>query len=482
MFGTVNAVEVHKNGFGGITPLNTTGLTAFNESLKRSFDFESDSLVLSAEFSILETNGDVRDFSLFDNDLTLQNTTIQEPIFVDSLFRTALETTNEGIFSLNITSTADALVDQSFPTTNYGSNVLLLVRSWSGSNNRRSFLQWDLSTIPSIATITQALMWINKIADVGAFPRTYEAQAVSASWMEGTITWNTQPGVIGSPASSVITTTDTWYAWDITTIVQNWVDGTWTNNGIRVMDSAENSGSEVQSNFDSREATDDPILDVDYTIGGQWATASHSETLDMENTNVSLVWWGQTANPGSGQITGKGCSSSNYVYGLQVQSDNTISAFVADNACSTDLIQTSLPSGGLVPNQTYSIGVVFEDNTWGTDVHFWLDGEWIYNETSTERVGDDGASFYVGRSSNTDLTAFLNGTHDEILVFQERLSNDTMKLLTTKQHDIVIKAGPRTTTQGFEGLFFALPWLIVFGLLGWLGYIIFLAWKEPFTR
>ncbi len=315
MFGTVNAVEVHKNGFGGITPFNTTGLTVFNESLKRSFDYESDSLVLSAEFSILETNGDIRDFSLFDNDLTLQNDAPSpEAEFVDSTFRTSLETINGG------------------------------------------------------------------------------------------------------------------------------------------------------------------------ASGGQWATAPHSESLAMENMNVSLVWWGQIKDSITMQfITGKACLTTSYSYGLSVDIDGEISAVVGTSGCGADTIETNLPSGGLDFNRTYGIGVVFEDAPGGAEIYFWLDGEWIYRETSSNRVWDNGGIYYVGRSQASFTEFFCNCTHDEVLVFKERLSNDTMKLLTTKQHDIVIRSGPGVTPQGFAGLFFALPWLIVFGLLGWLFYIIAMAWREPFT-
>ncbi len=478
MFGTVNAVEVHKNGFGGITPFNNTGLTIFNDSLMRSADYESDSLVLSAEFSILETNGDIRDFSLFDNDLTLQNTTPQGPIFVDSTFRTGLETFNVGILNLNTTSVADAFVEQGLPDNNYGSNVNLLVRSF-GALNRRTFVQWDLSSIPSTAIITEALMWLDKTADVGVFPRTYEVQAVSASWTEGGITWNNAPGVLVPPSPSIsITYSDIWYTWDITTIVQNWIDGTWTNNGLRVRDTVESSGLEITSFFDSKEATNDPFLNISYTMG-QWAQAPHSESLDMEETNVSLIWWGQIRDVGTKFITGKGCSSSvGYVYGLLLDSQNKLRAQVSSGACASDVISTNII---LSTNRTYGIGIVFEDTPSGADVHLWLDGEWIYNETSTQRVGDSGSDFYVGRSQDSDESLFCNCTHDEILVFKERLTNDTMKLLTTKQHDIVIKSGPGVTPQGFAGLFFALPWLIVFGLLGWLFYIIAMAWREPFT-
>ncbi len=316
MFGTVNAAEVHKNGFGGITPLNTTGLTAFNNSLKRSFDFESDSMVLSAEFSILETNGDVRDFSLFDNDLTLQN----GPQFEDSTFRNALYTDGPG---------------------------------------------------------------------------------------------NTE-----------------------------------------------------------------------------YASAAHSETLDMEQTNISIVWWGQLRQNDVLQfILGKLGRASpgpecEYNYGIYIDSDNTVGTVISDDCAggAIDFIDSELPISGLRTNQTYGIGTVFEDTVSGAEIHIWLDGNWIYTETSTLRVGDAGLEFWVARMQGGPTSAFCNCTHDEILVFQERLDNSTMQLLTTKQHDIVIKAGPRTTTQGFEGLFFALPWLIVFGLLGWLGYTIFLAWKEAFTR
>ncbi len=307
MFGTVNAVEVHKNGFGGITPLNTTGLTVFNDSLKRSFDYESDSLVLSAEFSILETNGDIKDFSLFDNDLTPNG----NPNFVDSDFRTGLET--------------------------------------------------DGST--------------------------------------------------------------------------------------------------------------------------QWGFASISTDSINHYDNVSMVWWGQVRETNNQSIAGKACTggSTSYLWGIYINQNNNLSAKMT-SSCTPDLwIETTFT---LAENITYAIGVVFENinQTEGTNVHFWVNGDWIYSETITQYMFQTNANFYVGRGLQGSGARYCNCIHDELLIFRERLDNQTMKLLTTKQHDIVIKSGPRTTTQGFEGLFFALPWLIVFSLIGWIFYLIAISWKEIFTK
>jgi hypothetical protein len=66
---------------------------------------------------------------------------------------------------------------------------------------------------------------------------------VDAQWEEMEITWNNQPGIIEAYADDHTYEVpeygeEVWGVFDITTIVQAWLDGTIAQNGFRLYDSS----------------------------------------------------------------------------------------------------------------------------------------------------------------------------------------------------------------------------------------------------
>jgi hypothetical protein len=90
---------------------------------------------------------------------------------------------------------------------------------------------------------------------------------VSASWAEGTITWNNQPGV-GTSSGTVVTgtTNGATLVWTVTSDVQAFANTPSSNNGWRIADTDESGliGSQ-EGRFASREsASNKPQLVVVY--------------------------------------------------------------------------------------------------------------------------------------------------------------------------------------------------------------------------
>ncbi len=173
-------------------------------------------------------------------------------------------------------SEKDARVDELLPTTNYGTETILRIQSWFCSicepglkdHDERTFVQWDVSSIPPGVTITGANASLYMTSAPGS-SRTYQAREPDASWPETGITWDAQPTMEGADADSVAsgTTSNVWLTWDITPEVQAWYAGTDTNYGLRIRDSVEGSTTNRQGVFRSRESsgTEKPKLVVDYT-------------------------------------------------------------------------------------------------------------------------------------------------------------------------------------------------------------------------
>ena len=142
------------------------------------------------------------------------------------------------------------------------------VNSESGKNSR-SFVRFNVSTIPAGSTIDSATLtlcagWVPNTT------RTYELHRVTGTWSETTITWNNQPTVAGTPTQTQTTpAVASCWTWTVTGDVQAWVNGTATNYGWRLKDQAEGNTPGKAMGIRTKEYTADtskhPKLDVTYT-------------------------------------------------------------------------------------------------------------------------------------------------------------------------------------------------------------------------
>lgn len=145
-------------------------------------------------------------------------------------------------------ASADTYVNQNAPTTNFGTQTSISVRSLNANRNRRGLVRFNLPAIPAGCSVTSArLRLFATAADAG---RTLQALRVNASWAETTVTWNTQPATTG--AAATVASATGWREWTVTTHVTAMYAG--ANNGFLVRDAAESNGTQVTSTFNSREA------------------------------------------------------------------------------------------------------------------------------------------------------------------------------------------------------------------------------------
>lgn len=163
--------------------------------------------------------------------------------------------------TVQINPTDDVIVDEEDPNANYGAALDLYSYKWPGELGTRSFLKFDLSSIPVDAQIQSATL---NLLCVEYNDASADAHAVTNdAWSEDTITWNNQPPY----GDSLDTITEDgeawpiheWWEWNVTT----WVSG-------------ELSGDKTASfclkaagacYFYSKEhGTDIPYLEVTYTV------------------------------------------------------------------------------------------------------------------------------------------------------------------------------------------------------------------------
>jgi hypothetical protein len=108
--------------------------------------------------------------------------------------------------------------------------------------NHRSFVQFDISAIPAGKTIFSASLDLY-METAPTASRNDDAHRISSGWAEGTITWNNQPPVAGSPTSSIATGTTSlvWKSWDVKSDVAAFMAGTYSNYGWRIRDQVEDT-------------------------------------------------------------------------------------------------------------------------------------------------------------------------------------------------------------------------------------------------
>ncbi|MGD8465976.1 MAG: DNRLRE domain-containing protein, partial [Anaerolineae bacterium] len=158
----------------------------------------------------------------------------------------------------------DTYVDQATPTSSNGGSAELWVMADEFLQERRSLLQFLLADIPAEATITNAELQLYLGYSYGSSSVTLTVERNTEAWAGGTATWNNRPATDGSNwgDTSVGTTPNQYYAWDVTALVQGWYAGTLANYGLTVKGPQEYYGRR----FDSREGTAQPKLVVEYNV------------------------------------------------------------------------------------------------------------------------------------------------------------------------------------------------------------------------
>jgi hypothetical protein len=92
-------------------------------------------------------------------------------------------------------------------------------------------------------TINMATLKLYPFIAPTAGPASYSVNAIGADWNPTTITWSSSLALNGfywvedgATTHAILNNTTNPLTWDLTAIVQNWADGTWTNYGLVVSD------------------------------------------------------------------------------------------------------------------------------------------------------------------------------------------------------------------------------------------------------
>ncbi|WP_455368620.1 DNRLRE domain-containing protein [[Eubacterium] cellulosolvens] len=179
---------------------------------------------------------------------------------------------------------ADNEIENWQPDTNFGTQVGMYVRSGSTSFVARSIVQFDLSSIPAGSKINSAYLQMYYFSAPLGNPagRTYNVYRLSEDWTELGSTWNSRDtGIPWTTPGGVWTTEDStssivppsvgqWMSWDVTGIVQDWIENGQPNNGFIIRDPNDGvAGVDAAARFSTKENTANwPVLKIDYELPG----------------------------------------------------------------------------------------------------------------------------------------------------------------------------------------------------------------------
>jgi len=141
-----------------------------------------------------------------------------------------------GLVTVDLIASADAYVNAGQPTANFGSSTYLLVNP--PSRTSRTYVMFDLSTIPPGAVVQQALLKLYVSQNLYYLTNQYlDCYAVGGSWHESTLNWNNQPNIVaGTAVSSQIRPSGSWMTWDVTSSASQYISNRRPNYGWCIRD------------------------------------------------------------------------------------------------------------------------------------------------------------------------------------------------------------------------------------------------------
>ena len=188
------------------------------------------------------------------------------------------------------TPSDDAYVNAASATTNFGKAGTLNLESGS----QTSFIRFDLTAVPTGYTGSQVAkatlkLYVNALTTPGSF----NVDLVAGTWNERTITYNLQPAITSTLASSVplnVASRQTYVEIDVTSTVQAWLNGTEPNDGIALV-----ANSPLVTTLRKRKHYHQSLSRTRHCFPGQWGARSARARRTKGTTRSGGTHWSNRA-------------------------------------------------------------------------------------------------------------------------------------------------------------------------------------------
>ena len=202
----------------------------------------------------------------------------------------------------------DCFARQSAPTTNYDESYLVVGKTGTSSQVDRSFLFFDLSSIPNNVIITDVKLYIRQYNSSyeGPTTLTFSVGRITGSWTETGVTWNNQPAMAAADYTAFTceaVSADVWRYWTITNTIAAAYGGS-AYTGIYIKGTNESTNSNGKR-FRSSETSYQPYLVVSYNVPtAPTAPTNLSASPNAFETALRLSWT-KGSNGSYNAITGQ---------------------------------------------------------------------------------------------------------------------------------------------------------------------------------
>ena len=108
--------------------------------------------------------------------------------------------------TITINARSDTYTNQSAPTTAYNTSTYMYIESNSGSNNKREYFEFDLSTMPRpFCNITSSEVYFFQNGYLGTQTQVDYNWLSDYNWDDSLVTWNNPPATSGTDFSRTFT-------------------------------------------------------------------------------------------------------------------------------------------------------------------------------------------------------------------------------------------------------------------------------------
>jgi hypothetical protein len=260
-----------------------------------------------------------------DNNLVIQKQ-VQNPDGTTTVTVRIYATHNEpNAPDTNFWISQDTYIASGNPDGNYASaNNLAIGYNSSGPGAMRILLQFNLSSIPSYATVNNATVYMYQYAASGISDMGFQAQYAISPWSEYNATWNNANYIGGAPLPvGNFPNTLGWLSINSTNLFRSWVSGAEPNYGLIITGYEDPAANSSRYFYSSNSGSNRPYVDINYTTGCAYTTppTSSMNPLPADSPNVFTVSWTGAA------YTPPGCAAngiSSYIVWYQVNNGSFI--------------------------------------------------------------------------------------------------------------------------------------------------------------
>lgn len=163
--------------------------------------------------------------------------------------------------STTILASQATWITEQNPDDNEDGSNLAVKDDTNEPKDNHALVQFDLSSVPANAQISAASLGMHVQSESDTL--SVSVTNATGTWNEASVTWNSAPAAGTSYGTFMPDPNNVYIDTDITTLVTSWVDGSITNNGLRLVGSSASDGDSAAF-FDEDETDMEPRLTIAY--------------------------------------------------------------------------------------------------------------------------------------------------------------------------------------------------------------------------